>query len=60
MQEFALQAGEDPPTAARRFGKALHDAWGVGSAACNNGVLLLVSVANRQVYISTGEASREA
>lgn len=49
MQWMAVPAGEDPAEAARLFAKALHNEWGVGDAACNNGVLLLLSIDDRQV-----------
>jgi uncharacterized membrane protein YgcG len=40
---------------AKMFATKLHDAWGVGDAECNNGVLLLVAVEDRRMYISTGK-----
>lgn len=49
MEHMALAPGQDPAAAAQSFAKALHDAWGVGDAQCNNGVLLLLSVGDRQV-----------
>lgn len=53
--------GPSPPASrARAFAKALHDAWGVGDAACNDGVLVLVSVDDHQAYVSTGKGSAEA
>lgn len=54
MRSMALPAGTGAAQAARDFAKQLHAKWGVGDAACNNGVLLLLSVGDRQVYISTG------
>ncbi|GFR48941.1 hypothetical protein Agub_g10948 [Astrephomene gubernaculifera] len=44
----------DAEKAAKRFATALHDSWGVGDAACGNGVLLFLSQEDRQLYISTG------
>ncbi|KAF8071290.1 hypothetical protein HT031_001373 [Scenedesmus sp. PABB004] len=44
----------DKGAAAQGFARALHDAWGVGSAACQNGALILLAIGDRQVYISTG------
>ena len=58
MKEFQLPEGVDAAEQARAFAKSLHDAWGVGSATCNNGVLLLMALDNRQVYISTGATTR--
>lgn len=39
----------DKTAAAQAFAKALHDAWGVGNPACQNGVLLFLAVGNREV-----------
>lgn len=39
---------------AAAFAKQLHDKWGVGHAECNNGVVLFLSIKDRQVFISTG------
>ena len=49
MESMAVPEGESPAAQAASFAKALHDAWGVGDAACNNGVLLLLAVQDRQV-----------
>lgn len=49
MQRMAVPEGESATAQAKVFAKALHDKWGVGDAACNNGVLLLLSVQDRQV-----------
>lgn len=49
MERMALAPSQDPAAAAQAFAKSLHDAWGVGDAQCNNGVLLLLSVGDRQV-----------
>jgi len=35
--------------AAQRFAKGLHDRWGVGHAACNDGIVLFLSKDDRQV-----------
>lgn len=50
----------DAAAAAQAFAKQLHDSWGVGHAECHNGVLLLVSVSDRQIYISTGAGAKHA
>lgn len=47
----------DAGVAAGKFARRLHDLWGVGDARCNNGVLLLVSIKDRQIYISTGSGT---
>jgi uncharacterized membrane protein YgcG len=46
--------------AAAAFARRLHDAWGVGSGACDNGALLLVALRDRQLYISTGDGAAAA
>lgn len=35
------------------FARTLHNSWGVGNPACNDGVLLLLSVEDRQVRVAT-------
>jgi uncharacterized membrane protein YgcG len=34
--------------------RALHDAWGVGRAACQDGVLVLLALEDRELFISAG------
>jgi hypothetical protein len=41
------------------FARALHDAWGVGSALCNNGVLVLIATADRTMFVSTGSGAKQ-
>jgi uncharacterized membrane protein YgcG len=41
------------------FARGLHDRWGVGSAEKNNGILVFLSIADRAVYISTGDGMKE-
>ena len=55
-----INKGEQPAEAAHRIAKALHAKWGVGLAACDNGVLFLLAVDDRQVYISTGVGAQKA
>lgn len=50
MQRMAMAPAQDPAEAAQSFAKALHDDWGVGDVQCNNGVLLLLSIDDRQVH----------
>lgn len=57
MEKIKVEHGMDPQGAAREFAKQLHARWGVGMAECDNGVLVLLSVGDRQVYISTGRQS---
>ena len=49
MRGMEVPASETPASQAEAFAKALHQRWGVGNKACNNGVLLLLSVHDRQV-----------
>ena len=49
MQRMAISQYDDAASAARKFSKALHDSWGVGDASCGDGILLLLSVEDRQV-----------
>lgn len=53
MRSFQPQPWE-PDATARWFAKSLQDSWGVGHAACNDGVLFLLSVDDRQMYVSAG------
>eukprot|EP00889_Picochlorum_renovo_P002123 jgi/Picre1/29153/NNA_004546.t1 len=57
MKKMKVEHSMDPQGAAREFAKQLHARWGVGMAECDNGVLVLLSVGDRQVYISTGKQS---
>ncbi|KAG2491015.1 hypothetical protein HYH03_010687 [Edaphochlamys debaryana] len=52
-----MSVSGDASAYAEAFAKALHDRWGVGDPACNNGVLMLLSLEDRQLYISTGAGS---
>lgn len=47
LRRIHVHSGEDDSQAAERFAQALHGKWGVGRAACQNGVLLLVAMENR-------------
>jgi len=60
MKNMEINKGEKPSEAAHRIAKALHAKWGVGLAACDNGVLFLLAVGDRQVYISTGVGAQQA
>ena len=42
------------PLTPHAFGKALFNTWGIGKVGVNNGVLLLVAVADRRIEILTG------
>ena len=51
--------GESVEETAEKFTKHLHDSWSVGHAGCDDGALLLLSILDRQVYISTGKKAME-
>lgn len=57
MKRFEKDDYKHKTQAADAFAKQLLDNWGVGRAGCNNGVLLLLSVGDRQVHIATGAAT---
>ena len=49
-----MPAAADEGRAAEDFAASLMDKWGVGDGACNDGVLLLLSLQPRQVpYLVT-------
>ena len=48
--------GATPELATAAAARAAHDGWGVGSTDCQSGVVLLLTLAERQVFISTGAA----
>ena len=56
MRIFSWESVEET---AEKFTKHLHDSWGVGHAGCDDGAMLLLSIHNRQVYISTGKKAME-
>eukprot|EP00947_MAST-08B_sp_MAST-8B-sp1_P003370 g3370.t1 len=47
-------------SAARRAAESTFNDWGVGDKACKTGVLLLVAVEDRKVYIKTGRGAKQA
>mmetsp|Transcript_1265 Transcript_1265/g.2638 ORF Transcript_1265/g.2638 Transcript_1265/m.2638 type:complete len:561 (-) Transcript_1265:76-1758(-) len=48
----------DVEKAAEKFCRSLHDQWGVGSKETNDGIVVLVSVEDRAVFISTGDGAK--
>lgn len=42
-----------------QFAKTVHDAWGVGHAKCNDGIVLVVSIDDRIMGISTGRGVKD-
>ena len=47
--------GQSVEVRAEKFAKHLHDSWGVGHVGCDDGAILLFSILDRQVYVSTGK-----
>lgn len=41
------------------FAKGVLDSWGIGKAACNNGIVLAMAILDRQMFIATGKGARE-
>jgi uncharacterized membrane protein YgcG len=54
MSDDFINANGDNEDAAKAFATQLHDAWGVGNADTNDGVLILLSIQDRVVHFSTG------
>jgi hypothetical protein len=54
-----LKQGEEPAAGAERFARALMAAWRVGAAGCDDGVLIFLSVSDRQVGETGGGEVRE-
>ena len=46
---MTLPGGAPPEEAAANFAAQVFDDWGIGEAACGNGVLLLLSIGDRQL-----------
>lgn len=57
-----LTAGVPPGGAADlgAYARRVYDAWGVGDAGCGNGVLLLLGIGDRAMYIVTGSGARRS
>ena len=51
--------GEPVEETAKTFAKHLHDSWAVGHAGCDDGAMLLISILDRQLYVSTGKRAME-
>jgi len=49
---------QDKATRAKHFAKDIHTSWGVGDAACENGVMLFFSIEDKQMYVSTGKGTK--
>lgn len=46
---------DDLDTATRRFAMQLHNAWGIGDASTQNGILVFLSIGDRTIFISRGD-----
>eukprot|EP00892_Ulva_mutabilis_P011820 jgi/Ulvmu1/900/UM101_0008.1 len=51
-----VQGTGDAATKVSDFTTGVHNRFGVGSSTCGSGAVIVISVEDRQVYISTGEA----
>ena len=58
MKKMRGIPGESIAVTAENFAKHLHDRWGVGKG-CDDGAVLLLSITDRQVYVSTGERAKK-
>ena len=55
MRKMAIPSGANPSDAAASFARALHNNWGVGHGhSCNDGAVFLLSLDDRQMFVSTG------
>ena len=55
LNRMSAIPGEPVEETAKTFAKHLHYSWGVGHAGCDDGVMLLISILDRQLYVSTGK-----
>jgi uncharacterized protein len=58
--ELAVVTVDDVPGTPKQFATALFNRWGIGSAATNNGVLVLLVVGKRRLEIETGRGIEAA
>ena len=59
LNRMSAIPGEPVEETAKTFAKHLHDSWGVGHAGCDDGAMLLISILDRQLYVSTGKRAME-
>mmetsp|Transcript_63224 Transcript_63224/g.137506 ORF Transcript_63224/g.137506 Transcript_63224/m.137506 type:complete len:388 (+) Transcript_63224:66-1229(+) len=52
-----LNGGDEQ--SAEDFAKAVLDKWGIGKAACNNGIVLVIAVDDRKMFIATGRGAKD-
>jgi TPM domain/Zinc finger, C3HC4 type (RING finger) len=55
VERMALQNGMNPNDQASIFAEHLHNTWGVGHAACSNGMVLFLSLQDRAFGLSVGD-----
>jgi uncharacterized membrane protein YgcG len=59
MNKMAVPSELNKEEVAQDFARHLHNEWGVGSSGCDDGAVLLLSVDDRQIFISTGRTAKE-
>ena len=59
VKQVAGIPGESLEETVKTFAKHLHDSWGVGYVGCDDGAMLLISILDRQLYVSTGKRAME-
>ena len=59
LNRMSAIPGEPVEETAKTFAKHLHYSWGVGHAGCDDGAMLLISILDRQLYVSTGKRAME-
>ena len=59
IRQMELNSGETKENAARRYAITLHNRWGIGDRDCNNGIMIFVSIDDRQMYISVGAGATD-
>ncbi len=57
MELAWLEKHKDLEAATEAFAQRMHNTWGVGDATTQKGVLLFLSVVDRQIYISVGSGA---
>ena len=60
LNRMSAIPGEPVEETAKTFAKHLHCSWGVGHAGCDDGVMLLISILDRQLYVSTGKRAMKS
>ncbi len=54
LLHLAQQKNNKKEALIRHATKAIHDYWGVGDKDCNNGIMVMLGIRDRYMYISTG------